>query len=292
MVLVKATRESEAGEMPDEMLLTEMTKYNEELVKAGVMLSGEGLHPSSRGARVRFSGTNRSVVNGPFDAMNELVAGFWLWRVASMQEAIEWVKRCPNPMRSESEIEIRQVFDAADFGDALTPELREREERMRMDMVARQVVPARLEDGQSMTFAGLNGAYTMETRRGIPEQWGRLCSHLGSIAGQIGHDSFGVSWNIRKEQSFDYLCGVQVSPGTPLPAGFTTVTLAPRRYAVFVHHGHVSEIAAFIDSIYDAWLPTSGFQTGGAPCFERYTQEFNPETGKGGTEIWIPIQAT
>ena len=131
MVMVKATRESEAGVMPSEQMLADMGRYNEELVKAGVMQAGEGLHPSSKGARVRFSGKNRSVVDGPFAETKELVAGFWLWKCASLQEAIEWVKRCPNPMSGDSEIEIRQVFTAEDFGEAFTPELREQEERLR-----------------------------------------------------------------------------------------------------------------------------------------------------------------
>ena len=131
MVMVKATRESEAGVMPSEQMLADMGRYNEELVKAGVMQAGEGLHPSSKGARVRFSGKNRSVVDGPFAETKELVAGFWLWKCASLQEAIEWVKRCPNPMSGDSEIEIRQIFEAEDFGEAFTPELREHEERLR-----------------------------------------------------------------------------------------------------------------------------------------------------------------
>jgi hypothetical protein len=131
MVLVKATEESEAGIMPDEKLLAAMGEYNEQLVKAGIMLAGEGLHPSSKGARVRFSGTDRTVIDGPFSETKELVAGFWLIDVKSKEEAIEWVKRCPNPMHGESEIEIRQVFEAADFGEEFTPELREREEEMR-----------------------------------------------------------------------------------------------------------------------------------------------------------------
>src|SRR5579859_3909861 len=131
MVLVKATAESEAGVLPDEALLAAMGKYNEDLVKAGVMLAGEGLQPSSKGARVRFSGATRTVIDGPFTETKELVAGFWLWQVKSKEEAIEWVKRCPNPMPgNEAEIEIRQVFEAADFGEALTPELREKEERL------------------------------------------------------------------------------------------------------------------------------------------------------------------
>ena len=131
MVIVKATNDSENGVMPDEKLLTEMGRYNEELVNAGIMQAGEGLHPSSRGARVRFSGSDRTVVRGPFPETDQLVAGFWLWNVKSLDEAIEWVKRCPNPMLTDSEIEIRPVFEAEDFGDAMTPELREQEERLR-----------------------------------------------------------------------------------------------------------------------------------------------------------------
>jgi hypothetical protein len=131
VVLVKADKNSEAGVMPDEKMLTEMTKYNEELVKAGVMLAGEGLHPSSKGARVRFSGTKRTVIDGPFSETKELVAGFWIWEVKSLAEAIEWLKRCPNPTLGESEVEIRQVFDAADFGEAYTPELQAKEQAMR-----------------------------------------------------------------------------------------------------------------------------------------------------------------
>jgi hypothetical protein len=131
MVIVKADKSSEAGELPDQKLLAEMTKYNEELAKAGVMLAGEGLHPSSRGARVRFSGNKRTVIDGPFAETKELVAGFWLIQAKSMEEAIEWVKRAPNPFPgTESEVEIRQVFEAEDFGAEFTPELREREERL------------------------------------------------------------------------------------------------------------------------------------------------------------------
>jgi hypothetical protein len=132
MVMVKATKESEAGVMPSEQLLTDMGKFNEELSKAGVMLAGEGLQPSSKGARVRFSGTKRTVVDGPFTETKDLVAGFWIFQVKSKQEAIDWVKRCPNPFPGgDSEIEIRQIFEAEDFGPALTPQAREAEDRMR-----------------------------------------------------------------------------------------------------------------------------------------------------------------
>jgi hypothetical protein len=138
MVMVKANKDSEAGVMPSEQLLTEMGKYNEELAKACVLLAGEGLHPSSKGARVKFSGSKRTVIDGPFTETKELVAGFWLWQVKSKEEAIEWVKRCPNPMEGESEIEIRQVFEAEDFGAEFTPELREQEERLRAQMAGKK----------------------------------------------------------------------------------------------------------------------------------------------------------
>ncbi len=131
MVMIRATKDTEAGMLPSQELLTEMGKFNEELVKAGVLLAGEGLHPSSKGARVRFSGDKRTVVDGPFTETKELIAGFWLWQVKSKEDAIAWVKRCPNPTCAEGEIEIRQVFEPEDFGPALTPELRQQEERLR-----------------------------------------------------------------------------------------------------------------------------------------------------------------
>jgi hypothetical protein len=139
MVMVKATKNSEAGLMPSEQLLADMGKYNEELIKAGIMQAGEGLHPSSKGARVRFSGAKRTVIDGPFAETKELVAGFWIWQCKSKEEAIEWLKRCPNPMPGEdSEIEIRQIFEADDFGEAMTPELREREDWARKELARQQ----------------------------------------------------------------------------------------------------------------------------------------------------------
>ncbi|KVC44126.1 dehydrogenase [Burkholderia diffusa] len=138
MVIVKATAFSESGTMPDTELLAAMGQYNEALVKAGVMLAGEGLHPSSRGKRVHFSGKDRTVIDGPFAETKELIAGYWLWQVNSMEEAVEWVKRCPNPMPTESDIEIRQVFSPEDFGEAFTPELQEQEARLRAEMDGRR----------------------------------------------------------------------------------------------------------------------------------------------------------
>jgi hypothetical protein len=136
--MIKADKNTEAGVLPDEKILTEMGKFNEELVKAGVMLAGEGLQPSSKGARIKFSGDKRTVVDGPFTESKELIAGFWLWQVKSREEAIEWAKRCPNPTGAEGEIELRQVFEAEDFGSEFTPELREQEERLRAQIAAKQ----------------------------------------------------------------------------------------------------------------------------------------------------------
>jgi hypothetical protein len=136
IVMIKATADSEAGVMPTEAEFAEMGRFNEELVKAGVMVSGEGLHPSAKGARVHFSGDQRRVIDGPFAETKELVAGFWIWQCASLQEAIDWAKRCPNPMRGDSEIEIRRIYEAEDFGEAFTPELREMEDRLREQVAA------------------------------------------------------------------------------------------------------------------------------------------------------------
>jgi hypothetical protein len=143
MVMVKANKDTEAGVPPDEKMLSEMTAFNEELSKAGVLLAGEGLQPSSKGARIKFSGSKRNVVDGPFTEAKELIAGFWLWQVRSKEEAIEWAKRCPNPTGAEGEPEIRQIFEAEDFGPALTPELREREDRLRAEAEARGRSPKR-----------------------------------------------------------------------------------------------------------------------------------------------------
>ena len=138
MIIVKATADSEAGIMPSEQLLAEMGKYNEELAKAGIMLAGDGLHPTSKGARVRFSGNQRTVIDGPFAETKELIAGYWIWNVKSKAEAIEWVKRCPNPMPGESEIEIRQLFEAADFGAEYTPEIQAQEARIRDQILSKK----------------------------------------------------------------------------------------------------------------------------------------------------------
>ncbi|MDB5384695.1 MAG: dgpfaetke family protein [Planctomycetaceae bacterium] len=287
MVIVKASKESEAGQMPSEELLTAMGKFNQQLVNAGIMLAGEGLQPSSKGARVRFSGTNRTVIDGPFAETKELIAGYWIWQVRSMAEAIEWVKRCPNPHPSECEIEIRPHFEAADFGEAFTPELREQEAALRAQTLG--LGTPSFENGREMLIAGLNASYTLETRMKIPAQWERFAPSIGKIPGQVGSDAYGVCWNNKPDCAFDYLTGAEVSAANELPAGFTQVHLPAHRYIVFKHTKHISEIAKTLEKIWIEWFPSSGLNSFAAPCFERYTKDFNPMTGLGGVEIWIPI---
>jgi len=289
MVIVKATSESEAGIMPSQELLTEMGKFNEELVKAGIMKAGEGLHPSSKGVRVRFSGKNRTVVDGPFSETKELIAGFWMWQVKSMAEAIEWVKRCPNPMLQDSELEIRQVFSADDFGDIMTPEMREKDAALRAQSLG--LSAPRFEDGPGLLIAGINETYTFETRVQIPEQWHRFAPYIGKIPGQVEMKTYGVCWNYQPGVGFDYLCGVEVSDTKSLPPGFAQIQLQPQRYVIFQHTEHVSSIPKTIETIWMKWIPDAGIQPAEAPCFERYTEEFDPQTGFGGTEIWVPLKA-
>jgi AraC family transcriptional regulator len=288
MVLVKATKDSEAGVMPSERLLTEMGNFNEELVKAGVMLAGEGLHPTSRGARVRFAGSQRAVIDGPFAETKELIAGFWIWQCKSMQEAIDWVKRCPNPYNEDGEVEIRQIFEAEDFGAEFTPELRKQEASIRAQSLG--LAEPRFEQGKEMLLAGLSESYTPESRARIPAQWERFAPSIGNVPGQVGHICYGVCSNV-SGSAFDYLSGVEVASDKQLPAGFKTVRLPARQYAVFAHDDHVSAIDRTLDKIWKEWVPQSGLKIASAPCFERYTEEFNPQTGKGGMEIWIPLEA-
>jgi predicted transcriptional regulator YdeE len=287
MVIVKASKDSEAGKMPSQELLTEMGNYNEELVKAGIMLAGEGLHPSSRGARVHFKGKDRTVIDGPFAETKELIAGFWIWKVNSMQEAIDWLKRCPNPHEEEGDVEIRQIFEADDFGEAFTPELREQEASIRAQ--ALKLGAPRFEEGRELLVAGLNETYTFESRFGIPAQWERFAPQIGKVPGQVGKSSYGVVWNYKLNSRFDYLSGVEVKDTTKLPKEFAHVRIPAQRYAVFTHEDHISSISKTIDKIWKEWVPDCGLKIAESPCFERYTEEFNPQTGMGGTEIWVPI---
>jgi len=289
MVIVKATKASEAGEMPSQQLLTDMGNFNQQLVDAGIMLAGEGLHPSSKGARVTFSGKERSVTDGPFAETKELIAGFWLWKVKSLEDAIEWVKRCPNPHYETCDLEIRQVFSADDFGTEFTPELREQEAALRAQTMNLGTV--RYEAGREMTIAGLNETYNKETRANIPAQWERFAPQIGKVPGRVGDVTFGVAWNFVPDCGFDYLTGVEVGNSAKLPTDFKQVKLGARRYAVFTHEEHVSKLPETIDKIWMEWVPESGLKTAQAPCFERYSEEFCPDTGRGGMEIWIPLES-
>jgi predicted transcriptional regulator YdeE len=288
MVMVKASKDSEAGVMPSEQLLTEMGKFNQELIDAGILLAAEGLHPTSKGVRVKFSGKNRAVTDGPFTETKELLAGFWLWRVKSMEDAINWVKRCPNPHEEECEVEIRPIFEADDFGESLTPELREQEAAMRAQSLGLGSV--RFENAPERIVAGIDASYTPETKREIAGQWERFVPSMGKVPAQVGTDAYGVCWNSKPDCGFHYLTGVEVSQIKDLPADFRHVTIPSKRYAVVTHSKHISEIGNTIESIWSKWLPDAGVKTASAPWFERYTTEFNPKTGLGGTEIWIPLE--
>ena len=287
MVIVKASPGSEACIMPSTELLTAMGHFNEELIKAGILVDGAGLKPSSAGVRVRFSGSGRTVINGPFAETGELIAGYWIWKVQSLQEAIDWVKKCPNPMMEESDIEIRPFFEPEDFGEAFTPELREKEAGVLAKTLGLHAPT--FETGPALTISGLNQKYTMETRIGIPQQWERLIARCGEIHAKSGN-FYGVSWNNQPDCSFDYLTGVETGIHEPLPSDFTTLELPSRRYCVFAHEGHVSAIAKTIEIIWTKWVPESGLKIAKAPCFERYTPKFNSLTGLNGMEIWIPLE--
>jgi predicted transcriptional regulator YdeE len=290
MVIVKATKASEAGELPSTELLAAMGKYNEALAQAGILLAGEGLQPSSRGARVRFSGRDRIATDGPFAETKELIAGFWVWKVDSLAEAIDWVKRCPNPMTEDSDIEIRPVFEAEDFGDAFTPELREQEAAVRARALGLSAPTFR--QGPALLIAGLNESYGKDSRAKIPRQWERFAPHLGRVPGQVGPDAYGVCHAAGPDGRFEYLAGVAVSSPDRLPTGFTTVRVDARRYAVFTHPGHVSSLPATLDTIWTKWAPDCGLSVAHeAQCFERYTPEFDPGTGFGGMEVWVPLGA-
>jgi AraC family transcriptional regulator len=290
MVIVKASQASEAGELPSAELLAAMGKYNEELAQAGILLAADGLHPSSSGARVRFSGESRIVVDGPFAETKELIAGFWMWKVSSLAEAIEWVKRCPNPMREESDVEIRPVFEAEDFGDVFTPELREQEAAARA--IGLGLCAPKFQQGPDLLVAGLNESYGKDTRARIPRQWERLVPHLGKVPGQAGPDTYGVCHAAGPDGRFEYLAGVAVSSPDRLPDGFTTLKIDPCRYAVFTHPGHVSSLPATIDTIWTRWAPGCGLPIAhAAPCYERYKPDFDPSTGLGGMEVWVPLGA-
>lgn len=289
MILVKATRSSEAGIMPEGEALTklfaDMGKYNEELSKAGILVEADGLMPSAKGARVRFSGANRSVMHGPFTETNELVAGYWIWKVKSLEEAIEWVKKCPNPMLEDSDIEIRPCYSADDFGEAFTTELREKEATLRAENLG--LGRPEYRSISEINLVGLNETYSMETRVRIPSQWERFVGAASRLTDK--GDFYGVAWNHQKDCSFDYLTGVAVK-NLETPNGFVPFKIKSQKWAVFSHEGHVSMLAKTIDTIWSKWAPECGLKIAKAPCIEHYTHEFNAQTGLGGMYIWIGLE--
>lgn len=289
MVLVKATAASEAGELPSETLLAEMGRYNEELVKAGIMLAGEGLHPTARGKRIHFSGASRTVIDGPFAETREQIAGFWIWQVESMEQAVEWLKRCPNPMPLDSEVDIRPIFEAADFGEILTPELREQEASLRAQTLGLGGV--RFEHNPERRLVGQAARYSLETRARIADHWHAFVPRIAEIPGPVSPVCYGVTWNAGADCTFDYLTGVETSPDAPVPADFQSLILPAGRYAVFTYEGHISQLDAAIDTIWQKWAPDCGLKLAGTACFERYSEEFDPEVGRGGIEFWVPLAA-
>jgi AraC family transcriptional regulator len=290
MVIVKASKSSEAGVLPSQQLLTAMGQYNESLAKAALLVGeGAGLKPSTQGARIMFSGKNRTVTDGPFAETKELIAGFWIWKVSSMQEAIEWARKCPNPMPEDSELEIRPFYEFEDFGEVLTPAMREQE--VAAFATGFGLPFPRFEDRREMLIGGLNASYTKETRIRIPQQWDRFGPHIGKVPGQIGSDSFGVCWNCKPNCDFEYLTGVEITDAAKLPADFVSVKIPAGRYVVFTHTGHISAFPKMIDTVWSQWVPKSELKISPGPCFERYTPEFNPRTGLGGVEFWVPIAA-
>ncbi len=287
MVIVKASKDSEAGKMPSEELLAAMGKFNEELISAGLMLDGAGLKPTSAAVRVHFSGANRTVIDGPFTETKELLAGYWIWRVKSIEEAIEWVKRCPNPMPTDSDIEIRPFYESEDFGADLTPELREQEAAM-MAITLGLNRPS-FEVRRAMQLHGLNRSYTMESRIAIPQQWEQFIGQAKSLPNAMQSTFYGVSWNSKPNSDFDYLCGLELESNQSLPAEFTKLELTQRRYAIFLHTSHVSAIPKTLETIWCKWTPDCGLKIARSPSIECYTADFDAQSGMGGMEIWIPL---
>ena len=286
MVIVKATERSEAGLMPDEKLLADMGHFNTQLAEAGILETGEGLLASSKGARVRFSGANRTVTTGPFANPSELVAGFWIWRVKSLDEAIEWVKRCPNPMPTDCDIEIRPMMEQDCESDTAKPDTREADAAATAQLLGLTV---RFENSKELVIAGLKQNYMFASRTAIPAQWQRFMPYIGQVAGQVGKVAYGVCTNNSTNDGFAYLSGVQVAQTNALPGEFESLPIPAHRYAIVSHSGHVSNIAQTIDTIWKQWLPTSGLKAAASPCFEKYTEQFNPLSGTGGMEIWVPL---
>lgn len=286
MVIVKASPSSEAGVMPSEELMAEMGAYNQKLIDAGIMLAGEGLHPTSRGYRVRFSGANRTVVRGPFTETNELIAGYWLWKVQSIEEALEWVKQCPNPMLEDSEIEIRQVYDMEDFGEVMTPELKEQDLGQRAKLAGLGWLG--IQDSSERKLLGVGKKYSAETRFRIPEQWHQFVGMLPQLQGNHHPETYGLITPVSGCSEIHYLTGVEPINSSNTPQTFTSGNIPAGNYAVFAHEGHVSKIPDTMQKIGEI-LSESGYSSESGISFEKYTAKFDPMKGTGGIEIWVSI---
>ena len=190
----------------------------------------------------------------------------------------------------DSDIEIRPFFEMGDFEPVLTPEIKQQEQSVRNQIEQSELEEPRFEQGRELLLAGLKATYQVGETAGIADQWHRFVPHLGTFAGQKGNTCYGVSWNDRPESGFDYLAGVEVDPAAKLPSGFTQLRVAPQKYAVFTHRKHLTAMPAALGAIWNRWLPNSGHQAA-APCLERYGEQFNPQTGMGGIEIWIPLKS-
>lgn len=292
MIIVRANADTEAGVMPGEKLLADMGKFHEELARSGVLVDASGLKPSSKGWRIKHAGGKATLIDGPFAETKELIAGYTIINVKTREEAVELSKRFPNPSGEgkAGEIEVRPFFELEDFGESPAID-RFRELDAGQRAVALGLQLPRFEDGKALRIAGFNQAYTMENRTQIPLQWQRFVPHIGKIAGQVQGFAYGVCWNDKMGFDFDYLTGVEVPVAGALPDGFTTLDLKPQRYAVFEHKGHISNLVNTIETIWMKWVPESGLKAARAPCFERYTPEFDPHKGIGGIELWIPVEA-
>ncbi|HAN98683.1 MAG TPA: hypothetical protein DCQ98_15150 [Planctomycetaceae bacterium] len=287
MVIVHATASSEAGEMPSAEMFEAMGRYNEQLIEAGIMVEGAGLKPSSAGARVRFAGTERLVTQGPFAETRELIAGYWLWQVDSLEQAIEWVKRCPNPMPEELEIEIRPLFAAEDFVSLMTPEQIEHEATLLAKTL--QLAPPRFERIDELRLVGLSQRHPIDDPLGIPGQWESFLPLVGRLGIGDPQVYYGACVACDGSTAFEYVAAVESDRESPLPAELTRVEVPARRYAIFDHHDHVSKLQETFERIWKRWLPESGFRAADAPVLERYGREFDPRTGMGGMEVLIPL---
>ncbi len=288
LVIVKASKDSEAGKMPSSELISAMGKFNEELIKAGLFEMGAGLTASSHGARVKFAGSERTVIDGPFPETKELIAGFWIWNVKSMAEAIDWVRRCPNPHLDEGIVELRPFMGPECFGDSLTGEVAEQDAAVRA--LALGLGEIRYDTGRPMVMTGLAGSFTVQTAAKIPDLWMQFAPHIAKIPGVAHADvCYGVSFNQTREGSFDYLCGQEIAESAATPTNFTRLNIPGGRYVVVTHQGHISKLPETVGKMWREWLPETALKPAQSPWYERYDERWIPATGEGPVELWLPL---